>query len=112
MKYSQLQISGQRSVEEAVHGRASEVDKTKLPGRIAKAEKALALRERELFYAVGDSTEEAQALDDAVYALPALRTTSQTNLCMPPVVAVVRDVPQLTLEETPDKKEASGRVRL
>jgi hypothetical protein len=67
-----------------------EVDKTKLPERIAQAEKALALRARELFYAARDSSaEEEQALDDAVYALHALRTTSQTNHCMPPVVAVV-----------------------
>jgi hypothetical protein len=87
-----------------------EADKTKLPERIAQAEKALALKARELFYVAGDSIEEGTALDDAVYALRALRTTSQTNLCMPPVVAVVRDVPQLTLEETPDKKAASGRV--
>jgi hypothetical protein len=53
-----------------------EVDKTKLPERIAQAEKALALRARELFYAAGESTaEEEQALDDAVYALHALRST-------------------------------------
>jgi hypothetical protein len=56
-----------------------EVDKTKLPERITQAEKALALRARELFYAAGDSTEEGQALDDAVYALHALRNTSQIN---------------------------------
>jgi len=56
-----------------------EVDKTKLPERIAQAEKALALRARELFYAAGDSIEEGQALDDAVYALHALRNTPQTN---------------------------------
>ena len=90
-----------------------EVDKTKLPERIAQAEKALALRARELFYAATDSSaEEEQALDDAVYALHALRNTSQTNHCMRPVVAFVRDVSHLTLEETPGKKAASGRVRL
>jgi hypothetical protein len=66
-----------------------EVDKTKLPERIAQAEKAIALKARELFYVAGDSIEEGQALDDAVYALRALRNTSQTNHCMPPVVAVV-----------------------
>jgi hypothetical protein len=103
-------------VQSAVWSKAAlfEADKTKLSERIAQAEKALALKARELFYVAGDSIEEGTALDDAVYALRALRTTSQTNLCMPPVVvvAVVRDVPQLTLEETPDKKAASGRVRL
>ena len=56
-----------------------EVDKTKLQERITQAEKALALRARALFYAAGDSTEEGQALDDAVYALHALRNTSQIN---------------------------------
>jgi len=52
-----------------------EIDKTKLAERIAHAEKALALRARELFYAAGDNIEEGQALDDAVYALHALRNT-------------------------------------
>jgi hypothetical protein len=89
-----------------------EVDKTKLPERIAQAEKAIALKARELFYVAGDSIEEGQALDDAVYALRALRNTSRTNDRMPPVVAIVCYVPQLTLEETPDKKVAGGRVRL
>lgn len=60
-----------------------EVDKTKLPERIAQAEKALALRARELFYAAGN-IEESQALDDAVHALYALRNTSQTNHFRPP----------------------------
>jgi hypothetical protein len=65
------------------------IDKSKLPERIAQAEKALALWARELFYAAGDNIEEGQALDDAVYALHALRNTSQTGHCMPHVVAVV-----------------------
>jgi hypothetical protein len=66
-----------------------EVDKTKLPKRIAQAEKALTLRARELFYAAGDNVEEGGALDDAIYALHALQNTSQTNQPMPPAVAVV-----------------------
>jgi hypothetical protein len=66
-----------------------EVDNTRLSERIAQAEKALALWARELFYAAGDNIEEGQALDDAVYALHALRNTSQTGHCMPHVVAVV-----------------------
>ena len=56
-----------------------EVDKTKLPERIAQAEKALALRARELFQIAGDNIEEEQALDDTMYALHALRNTSQVN---------------------------------
>jgi len=54
-----------------------EVDKTKLPERIAQAEKALVLRARELFHRAGDNIEEEQALDDTMYALHALRNTSQ-----------------------------------
>jgi len=44
-----------------------DVDKTKLPERIAQAEKALAQRARALFYAAGDNIEEREALDDAIY---------------------------------------------
>ena len=60
-----------------------EVDKTKLPERIAQAEKALALRARELFHITGDNIEEEQALDDTMYALHALRNTSQTRHRIP-----------------------------
>ena len=63
-----------------------EVDKTKLPELIAQAEKTLALRARELFYAAGDNIEEGEALDDAIYALHALRNTSRTSHCIPPAV--------------------------
>ena len=60
-----------------------EVDKTRLPERMAQAEKALALRARELFHIAGDNIEEEQALDDMMYALHALRNTSQANRCIP-----------------------------
>ena len=50
-----------------------ETDRQKLPSRIAEAEKALILRARELFAMSGDTTEEGQAVDDALYALRALR---------------------------------------
>lgn len=43
--------------------------------RIAEAEKALVLRARELFRTTGDQIEEEHALDDAMYALRALRNT-------------------------------------
>ncbi len=56
-----------------------EVDKTRVPDRIAQAEEALALRARELFHLAGDNIEEGEALDDAMYALHALRNTSQIN---------------------------------
>ena len=51
-----------------------EVDSSKLPQRIAEAESALIVRARELFHA-GDDIEEEEALDDAMYALQALRST-------------------------------------
>ena len=60
-----------------------EVDKARLPERIAQAEKALALRARELFHVAGDNIEEEEALDDTMYALHALRNTSQTSQGMP-----------------------------
>src|ERR1035438_10548730 len=56
-----------------------EVDNARLPERIAQAERALALRARELFHIAGDNIEEEQALDDTMYALHALRNTSQTR---------------------------------
>src|SRR6202041_940180 len=60
-----------------------EVDNTRLPERIAQAERALALRARELFQTAGDNIEEEQALDDTMYALHALRNTSRTSHCIP-----------------------------
>ena len=60
-----------------------EVDKTKLPERIAQAQTVLALRSRELFYRAENSTEERQALDHAVWALHALLNASQANYCVP-----------------------------
>jgi hypothetical protein len=54
-----------------------EVDSSKLPERIADAEAALIMRARELFHAPGDNIEEEEAVDDAMYALKALRNTCQ-----------------------------------
>ncbi len=50
-----------------------EIDRDKLPERIAAAEEALIARARELFQESGDNIEEQHALDDALYALRALR---------------------------------------
>ena len=52
-----------------------ETDPQKLQSRIADAEKAIILRGRELFAMSGDTSEEAEALDDALYALRALRSS-------------------------------------
>jgi len=56
----------------------SEIDKSKLPERIAEAEKAVVLRARELFHAAGDNGEETEALDHLMYALHALRSNYQS----------------------------------
>jgi hypothetical protein len=56
-----------------------EVDRARLPERIAQAEKAFALRARELFYAAEHNTDEGQALDDAVHALQALRNAPTSH---------------------------------
>jgi hypothetical protein len=50
----------------------SETGNSKLPERIAEAEKAVVLRARELFQAADDNGEEKEALEDAMYALRAL----------------------------------------
>ena len=54
-----------------------EIDKSKLPERIAEAEKAVVLRARELFQAAGDNGAETEALDDVMYALHALGSNYQ-----------------------------------
>jgi hypothetical protein len=52
-----------------------ETDTARLSERIAAAEWALVLRARELFHTPGDHIEEQSAIDDAMYALQALRNT-------------------------------------
>ena len=54
-----------------------EADKSRVPNRIADAEKAIVARARELFSAGTDTIEEDQALDDALYALRALQNCLQ-----------------------------------
>ena len=50
-----------------------ELDANRVSGRIAEAETALVTRARELFHSAGDNIEEEQAVEDAMYALHALR---------------------------------------
>jgi len=56
-----------------------EVDKDKTPARIADAERAILNRARELFKASGDNIQEEEALDDALYALRALKNCLQAQ---------------------------------
>ena len=51
-----------------------EGDEGKVPSLITGAEHAIIERARELFTAAGDNIEEEEALDDALYALHALRS--------------------------------------
>lgn len=50
-----------------------ETDRSKLPQRISDAEQAILIRVKELFVVKADHIEEDQVLDDALYALRALR---------------------------------------
>jgi hypothetical protein len=56
------------------HAALFETDRDKLPQRIAEAESAILARIRELFAVATDHIEEDVVLDDALYALRALRT--------------------------------------
>jgi hypothetical protein len=50
-----------------------ETDRERIPQRIAEAENAILVRIRELFVVTTDHIEEDVVLDDALYALRALR---------------------------------------
>ena len=56
-----------------------ELDPTQLPERILEAETALILRAKELFQDGGSDGQETQDLDDAMYALQALRSALRHN---------------------------------
>ena len=51
-----------------------EADEAKMSRRIADAESMIVDRARELFTAPGDNIQEEEAVDDALYALRALKT--------------------------------------
>ena len=51
-----------------------ETNASRLLARVSEAEAAIHVRERELFYGVG-GTEEKENLEDALYALRALRSS-------------------------------------
>jgi hypothetical protein len=52
-----------------------ESNKEQVPSRIAEAEVAIVERARLLFRASGDNIQEQEALDDALYALRALKSS-------------------------------------
>lgn len=51
-----------------------EGDRDKIPTLITTAERAIVQRARDLFNAAGDNIEEEQGLEDALYALHALKS--------------------------------------
>jgi len=53
-----------------------ETDRTVIPRRVAEAEAAIVARARELFYTAA-TADEQDALEDALYALRALKTALQ-----------------------------------
>jgi hypothetical protein len=61
------------------HAALFETDRSKVPQRIADAEKAILARIKELFIVTTDHIEEDQILDDALYALRALRNCVVTQ---------------------------------
>lgn len=56
-----------------------ENDHAILPDRIAEAERALMTRARELARASGDHIEEQESMEDAMYALHALRNAQRAE---------------------------------
>jgi len=64
---------------ELYHAALFETDRSKVPARIAEAEKAILARIRELFAVTSDHIEEDQILDDALYGLRALRNCVVTR---------------------------------
>jgi hypothetical protein len=62
-----------------------ETDKEKLPSRIAEAERALVRRARDLFAMPCENIEEEHTIDDALYALGALRNCLDLKTTEPAV---------------------------
>jgi hypothetical protein len=66
--------TGSQNWRELYRAALFEIDEKKMPSRIAEAERALVLRERELFPMSSDNIDEALAVNNALYALHALRS--------------------------------------
>ena len=62
------------------HAALFENDRNKVPQRIEEAEKAILFRIRELFVTTTDHIEEDVVLDDALYALRALRSCVHSDV--------------------------------
>jgi hypothetical protein len=71
---SKIQSSQPREWKELYIAALLEGDKDKMPLLIIQAEQAIVRRARELFKAEGNNAEEGESLDEALYALRALKT--------------------------------------
>ena len=83
----------------------SGIDMSKLPERMAEAEKAVVLRARELFQAADDNGEEKEALEDAMYVLHALGSNCQMRKGHPRISKTESHSLFLTSREIPDRAE-------
>ena len=75
MSAANFRISNNVSWQKLCEAALLEPDSTKLPYRILAAEDAIAKRVKELEEEAGDHNDEREALDDAAYAMRALRST-------------------------------------
>jgi hypothetical protein len=75
MSTANSKIPNTESWQELCEAALLEFDSTKLPYRILAAEDAIAKRVKDLGEKAGDHDDEREALDDAAYALRALRST-------------------------------------
>jgi hypothetical protein len=74
MATSRGQSSHQKDWKDLYVAALLEGDKDRIPQLIENAEHAIVNRARELFQASGDNIQEQEGLDDALYALHALKT--------------------------------------
>jgi hypothetical protein len=75
MSIANSKISNNESWQKLCEAALLEPDSTKLPYRILAAEQAIAKRMQELEAEAGHHNDEREALDDAAYAMRALRST-------------------------------------
>ena len=88
MSASNARISNNDSWKQLCEAALLELDSIKLPYRILAAEDAIAKRVKELEEQPTDHNDEREALDDAAYAMRALRSTLEV-----PSASIANDGP-------------------
>jgi hypothetical protein len=76
---TEFPFSPNKSWKELYRAALFETDQSKMSERVAYAEWALNLRARELFHTHGEHLQERQAVNTAMHALQALRSTTTGN---------------------------------